>query len=546
MSSAPDNTDFQQLTANSRLTKRLVAVLLVSVLIIAACGLLYELLISTISAYYLGNSVLHFSVTIGLFMSAMGIGSYLSRFVREELLSAFVYIEIALGIIGGFSGLLLYATFSLTENYYLFAFSLIMVLGAGIGLEIPLLTRIVRPFNSLREAVSQVLSFDYFGALLASLAFPLLLLPYLGTMRTALVVGLLNLSVAVLNLTMFRDQLPKFRQQMAITLTGMAALVIAFAYSFNLISFFESYNYDDQIVLSEQSQYQRIVMTRWHDDYRLYLDGRLQFSTMDEYRYHEPLVHLPLLLAGQPKQVLILGGGDGLAAREILKYESIEQIDLVDLDPAVTQLASTHPSLKQLNAGSLEAPTLTITHQDAFQYLEACKAQYDVIIVDLPDPSTIEIGKLYSRSFYKLAEQRLRPGGVFVTQSSSPYYAPESFWMIHHTMQSAFPYVQELFSVVPSFGGIWGFNLAMKPPGRAKTQPDTLSKQQLKRQIIRRVRSALKARKATLGLRYLSNNRIDDILEPEPDYLERPTPVNTLDNQLLVGAYEEGWSNWME
>ncbi len=526
------------------LTRRLVAVLLVSVLIIAACGLLYELLISTISAYFLGNSVLHFSVTIGLFMSAMGIGSYLSRFIRSDLLSAFVYIEIALGIIGGLSGLLLYATFAFTENYYLFAFALIMLLGAGIGLEIPLLTRIVRPFNSLREAVSQVLSFDYFGALLASLVFPLLLLPYLGTMRTGFVVGLLNLAVAVLNLSVFRDSLPKYRRQLAITFGGIVLLLVCFLYSFRMIGFFEAYMYDDQIVLAEQSQYQRIIMTRWQDDYRLYLDGRLQFSTMDEYRYHEPLVHFPMLLAHQPKKILILGGGDGLAARELLKYDQVKHIDLVDLDPMVTQVAKTHPALKRLNEGALTNEKVHLKHGDGFNYLEDTQTLYDLIIVDLPDPSTIEVGKLYSRSFYQLAAHRLRPGGVFITQSSSPYFAPKSFWMIHHTMETAFPYVQEVFSVVPSFGGIWGFNVGVKPPGRKAA--DSLETKQMQTYVLNRVRSNIKAQGKQLNLKYMTADHIDDMLTADPDFSERPTEINTLDNQLLVGAYEEGWNTWME
>lgn len=220
-----------------------VAVLLTSVLIIAICGILYELLISTISSYFQGSSILHFSLVIGLFLSFMGVGSYFSRYIKKDLLRWFIRFEIILGIVGGFATFLLYFAFSLTPFFYLVAFLLIGILGGLIGVEIPILTRIVREYETLRDALAQVLSFDYLGALVASVLFPLILLPSLGSMRTAFVVGLLNLTVAILNIWLFREELKRFQNLMAVSIISALVLIGGFVYSFQLTSFFENFLY---------------------------------------------------------------------------------------------------------------------------------------------------------------------------------------------------------------------------------------------------------------------------------------------------------------
>mgnify|MGYP001076406133 CR=1 FL=1 len=250
--------------------KASVPILLVSVFIIAICGILYELLISSISSYFLGSSILHFSLTIGLFLSFMGLGAYISRFISDKrLLDRFIIIEVWLGVIGGASGALLYVSYAITENYYLIAFLLLGSIGTLVGLEIPILTRIIRGYFNLKDTLAQVLSFDYLGALIASILFPLFLLPYLGLTRTSFFIGLLNLSVALFN-------------------------VIGFFSAFTISGFFEQFLYQDDVVYTKQSPYQRLVITQWKDDTRLYINGNLQFSSIDEYRYHEALVQLGL------------------------------------------------------------------------------------------------------------------------------------------------------------------------------------------------------------------------------------------------------------
>jgi spermidine synthase len=519
------------------MTTRRIPVLLTSVFIIATCGILYELLISTISSYFQGSSILHFSLVIGLFLSFMGVGSYLSRYVKTDLLSWFIRFEILLSLVGGASAFILYFAFSLTSYFYGIAFLLIAILGTLIGIEIPILTRVVRQYESLREAMAKVLSFDYLGALLASVAFPLILLPTLGTMRTGFVVGLLNLAVAVLNAWLFRAELPSYRRLLGVCAGLGLALTAGLVYSFQLVGFFEQFLYRDEVMLSRQSTYQQIVLTRWNEDLRLFLNGNLQFSSRDEYRYHEPLVHLPMQLALSRERVLVLGGGDGLAVRELLRYPEVVAVTVVDLDPEMTRLGQGHPALLALNEGALTDPRVEIVNEDAYGYVERASDYYDVVIIDLPDPHDTSLGKLYAAEFYELVAKRLAVGGVVITQSTSPYFAREAFWCIHHTMRRAFPQTTLAAGVyVPSFGP-WGFNLAVKVPGRLQPGGPPLTVQ-----ATDWLRVSLAA--ADLPLRYLRPDMLESLFAFDGDMAAVDTEINRLENQVLIQYYEASWAKW--
>lgn len=518
-----------------------VAILLTSVFIIAICGILYELLISSISSYFQGSSILHFSLVIGLFLSFMGLGSYLSKFLDEDLLSWFVRFEILLGLVGGLSTFLLYFAFSLTPYFYGVAFFLIAVLGSLIGIEIPILTRIVREYETLRDAMAKVLSFDYLGALIASVAFPLILLPTMGTMRTAFLIGLLNLLVAVLNLRLFRREIPSYKQLMGASLGLMLLLGAGFLYSFQLVGFFEHFLYKDEILLSKQSTYQQIVVTRWNQDTRLFIDGNLQFSSVDEHRYHEPLVHLPMALAQQHEHILVLGGGDGLAVREILKYSDVKRIEVVDLDPEITRLGQLHPAFILLNQNALNDPRVTIHNEDAYKFVERASDLYDVVIIDLPDPNNVGLGKLYTEEFYGLLEKRMAAGGTIVTQSTSPYYAPKAFWCIHESLQAVFPETLPYTVLVPSFGQ-WGFNLAMQSPGSLK--PGIQDSISLTAQANTLLAQRLFHSPDSLQLRFLTPDMLTGLFLFDGDTKAVPVEVNQLHNQVLVRYYEESWAQW--
>lgn len=517
-----------------------VAVLLTSVLIIAICGILYELLISTISSYFQGSSILHFSLVIGLFLSFMGVGSYFSRYIRKDLLRWFILFEIILGVVGGFATFILYFAFSLTPFFYLVAFLLIAVLGGLIGVEIPILTRIVREYENLRDALAQVLSFDYMGALVASVLFPLILLPSLGTMRTAFVVGLLNLTVALLNIRLFREELGRFQEMLAVTIISMLVLIGGFAYSFQLTSFFENFLYRDEVMLSRQSAYQQIVMTKWNQDIRLFIDGNIQFSSRDEYRYHEPLVHPAMGLALAQERILVLGAGDGMAVREILKHPGVQRIEVVDLDPEMTHLGLNHPIINALNDSALHHSTVRIHNEDAYKFVENSSDFYDVVIIDLPDPNNVSLGKLYSQEFYGLLAKRLAVGGVVVTQSTSPYFAPEAFWCIHHTMKVVWPQTMAYQVNVPSFGP-WGFNMSFQVPG---SQVGGLEGVRLETRFQERMMRNLFEREDTLVLRFLTREILSGLFAFDGDMADRPVTANRLSNQSLVQYYEKSWNQW--
>lgn len=520
-----------------QIEKQQVAILLTSVFIIAACGILYELLISTITSYFQGSSILHFSIVIGLFLSFMGVGSYLSKFIQKNLMSWFVGFEIGLSVVGGFSAFLLYFAFSLTEYFYGFAFVLIALLGTFIGIEIPILTRIIRRYDTLKDALANVLSFDYLGSLLASVAFPLLLLPLLGTMRTAFIIGGLNLAVAIFNTWFFRAWIKKFKTFLMVEGVILLFLISGMIYSFQIVGFFEKFLYRDHVILSKQSSYQQLVVTKWNQDIRLYINGNLQFSSRDEYRYHESLVHIPLGLSLHKERVLVLGGGDGLVARELLKYDDIQEIEVVDLDPAITDLAKSHPIFKRLNQNALNDPRVKVINTDAYKYIEKSSDLYDIVIIDLPDPNDPSLGKLYSQEFYGLLQKRTANGGVIVTQSASPYFAPNAFWCIHNTLKSVYPTTLAYHAYIPTFGQ-WGFNVAINGDGKIRPNAPETATEQATTQLKEFLDST------TLDLQYLQPEMIESLFQFGKDTEFRETDINTLEDQPLIYYYEKGWDNW--
>lgn len=505
-----------------------VGILLFSVFVIAFCGILYELLIGTLSTYFLGSSVLHFSITIGLFLSFMGVGSWCSKYLHEPLLEKFILIELGLGVIGGFSALILYSAFSLTEHFYLVAFIITALLGIGIGLEIPLIARIIQQQMSIRDTLAEVFSFDYIGALIASILFPLILLPYFGTVKSGFLIGILNTGIALLNVYSFQNHMLKFRKYLVGGWSIMTTLWVGFASSFYMVSMLEEFLYRDEIIYTEQSPYQRIVVTQWNTDVRLYLNGNLQFSSIDEYRYHEALVHVGMLSAPKREKVLLLGAGDGLATREILKYEDVKEVHLVDLDPSITKLAKNHWLFKQLNNDALNHPKVKVYNQDAWAFIEKNSDFYDVIIADLPDPNDTGLGKLYSREFYEMVKKRLSLTGIFITQATSPYFALRSFWCIHHTLSEVFAGVHAYHVYVPSFGD-WGFQWA----SHFSIPRDTL---------IQRIQKQMQAH--PLNYRYLKAEELAGLFYLGADCDTVDVPIQTLERQILVELYEHEWHQW--
>jgi spermidine synthase len=466
----------------------------------------------------LGNSVTQFSLSIGLFVGSMGIGSWLSQRIRKSLVTWFIGLEVLLGLLGGVSATALFGAYAAGPYYWIALFSFLIGVGTLVGIELPLLVRLLDKYGQLRTIVAQALSFDYLGSLVGSLLFPLVLLPALGVSRTAYQVGLVNVGVAVYTLSVFRG---RFRGFALASLCGVAAVVLAigFVNASRLHALLEHNLYDDEILYAKQSQYQRIVITRWREDLRLYLDGNLQFSSVDEYRYHESLVHPPMAAAANRHEVLILGGGDGLGVREVLRWPEVRRVTLVDLDPAMTGLGRTYPALVRQNAGALNDPRVTLVHTDAHRFLETSAERYGVIIADLPDPNGDALAKLYSVEFYRLARRRLARGGVFVTQATSPYFSREAYWCVVRSMRRAGFKVHPYHAYVPSFGD-WGFAIGAEREFSLSglTQPP--------------------------GLRYLNPGLMRVIPVFDADTGEVETEVSDLDHPRILHYYLEGNKRW--
>ncbi len=513
------------------------SVLLLSVFIIATCGILYELLLSSISSYFLGNSILQFSLTIGLFMFFMGIGSYLSKFIENRLIEKFVNIEIFLGLIGGISATVLYSVYSFTRFYYLYYFLFIAILGVLVGVEIPIVVRIINRNSTLKDTVAEVLSFDYVGALVASLVFPLVLLPKMGLVNTALFIGILNLAIAAGNAWFFRDLLRRWVAQMAVSIGLIALFVVGMIYSPVINNQLEQKVFQDKIIFKKQTLYQNIVLTKWNDDYRMFINGSIQFSSTDEYRYHESLVHLPMSMAGSHENVLILGGGDGMTLREVLRYDDIGKVQLVDLDPEVTKLARENDIFKKLNDNSFSDPRVTIINADAFKFIENSSEVYSVIIIDLPDPNNTGLGKLYTKEFYNIVANRLAKDGYLVTQATSPYFAPKSYWCINNTISASFGETIPYHAHVPTFG-IWGFVMASNSVRVDSTGIID------KNFVAERVSSRMNDYGIMPKMRFLNKGKIPSMLTFEKDMQAIPTDTNRLNSQVLLEYYNSSADNW--
>ena len=486
-------------------------------LLIAACGLIYELIAGTLASYLLGDSVLQFSTIIGCYLFAMGIGSALSRYIDRGLAYRFVWIELLLGVVGGFSSALLFLAFAYTQGFQLLMYALVIVIGILVGLEIPLLMRIIRGRYDFRDVVAHVLTFDYLGALGASLLFPVLLVPYLGLVRSAMLFGIVNVAVALWGTFLFANQLAKAQALRILCCVVLCGLVIGMAQAKRITTAAEDNIYADDIIFARDTRYQHIVLTRFKDDIRLFLNSHLQFSSRDEYRYHEALIHPGLSAIPAPRRVLVLGGGDGLAVREILKYPQIESITLVDLDPEMTRLFSTHPMLTALNQKSFSASRVHIINADAFPWVDSDTESFDFIVIDFPDPTNYSLGKLYTTTFYKAAARHLSAQGLMVVQSTSPMFARDSYWCIAETIKQAGLQTYPYHVYVPSFGE-WGFVIA----GHREYEPPT----------------SLPA-----GLRFVDAKNLPALFQFPPDMAPLAMVPNRLDDQVLVRLYDQDWKD---
>lgn len=492
--------------------------LLVAVFIIATCGLIYELVAGALASYLLGDSVRQFSFVIGIYLFSMGVGSYLAKYITKDLIDRFIDVELLIGIIGGSSAVVLFLLFQHVEHFQFVLYFFVFLTGCLCGMEIPLLMNILKDRVKFSDLVSNVFAFDYIGALIASVLFPILLLPKLGVMGTSLFFGMINILVGIALCIYLKNDLKRPKQMLSKALLCFFALVVMFIFSDQLMDYSESKLYSNSIIYKNSTQYQRIVLTEDKGNYQLFLNNNLQFNTKDEYRYHEVLVHPPMSITKKPEKILVLGGGDGLAVREVLKYPTVKKVTLVDLDEGMTKLFQTNEMLVQHNLNSLNDSRVDVINADAFIWVKENKSKYDVIIVDFPDPSNYSLGKLYTTNFYRALKESMHESTVVSVQTTSPYFAPKSYWCVQETIASIYPNTLPYHTYVPSFGE-WGFSL-FSPNMQIN---------------LNRVNHRVE------GLKYY-NYQFEKLTEFSEDMGPREVEINRLDNQILVRYFDEEWS----
>ncbi|MEZ4226924.1 MAG: polyamine aminopropyltransferase [Polyangiaceae bacterium] len=495
--------------------------LLGMVLVIATAGLVYELCIAAVASYLLGDSVRQFSLIIGVYLSALGAGAYLSSFIDRRLELRFIDVELATALVGGFSAPLLFVAHATAPGFRVVLFATVICVGILVGLELPLLMRILKGKLEFKALVARALTFDYAGALIGSVGFSMVLLPMLGLSRASLVCGLLNALVGLASTWVLRGTDDPRSMVGARTRAVVITLLLALGLlqAERLQDFAESQLYSGPVLHREQTPYQRIVLAQRGEHFQLFLNGNLQFSSDDEHRYHEALVHPAMQTSRARRSVLIGGGGDGLAAREVLKWPEVERVTLVDLDPAMTTLAATDARLAGANARALSDPRVQVVNDDAFLRFAGLTPGYDVIILDFPDPSNFALGKLYSVEMYRRVRRLLAAEGSLVVQATSPRFARRSFWCVAASIQQAGFTTLPYHIFVPSFGD-WGFVLAklgaIEPP---RTAPP-------------------------VRVRFLDAAALADAFVFPRDSAPLTVADNRLQTQALVGYYLDEWERW--
>lgn len=471
-----------------------------------ASGYVCEVLLSTVSSYILGNTIVQFSVIMGVMMVSMGLSQFVQVLIgNERLVEKYIAVELIISLLCGFTPLIIYEAFAYAEAYFkLIQLGLAGSIGFLIGFEIPIVLRINERYaDSLPVNISRTTTWDYIGVAFGLALWYFLLKKSVLITEISFIAGGINLFVALFALYFFiRYRLLKNRT-LWIFLAALTVLVLALGYMYNRdISFSAKQKlYEDKIVIDEQTIYQNIVVTHREDidDYRLYCNGQLQASSYDEIRYHEPLVHPVMSLVPWPgKKVLVLGGGDGMALRELLKYNDLDSITLVELDPDMIKLFRENPVLSELNDHAFSDPRVRliktdslspgplapvymdsgrrdekgdpvpeistytrVMNIDADRYIGAVTEKYDVVIIDFPDPGSVELAKLYSQEFYLKLKRIMSENAMFVIQATSPYHAKEAFLGINRTIKSAGFNTLPFRNNVPSFGD-WGWILAWK------------------------------------------------------------------------------------
>lgn len=548
--------------------------LCLSMLSTGACGLINEYVLATVSTFILGNSHKQWSIVIGIMMFMMGIAAMVQNFIKDKnLIEKFIFVEILMALFCSTAPLGVYAAHALmTDHFTLILYCYISIIGFLIGFEIPLIIRINKNYaETLRTNLAYILTMDYVGGFIGMIVWVNWLMVSFPLTEVSFILAGFNFFVAILTYSFFLKEKVVNKKMTYLILAGIAITLYILAYGYlnnrNLNIQLEQKMYDDPIVFTKTTEYQHLVMTHYPttDDYRLYINGNTQFSSLDEAIYHEQLIHPAMALVPDHAKVLILGGGDGLALREVKKYADVKKITLVDLDPEMTKFAATNTIMTKLNNNAFDdvrvkivehnavssegtrpiwmetdkldnkgneitekVTTVNILNLDADKFIGSISESYNVIFIDFPDPNSIELAKLYSKEFFLKLKHRLAENGMMVMQSTSPYHAKETYLAIQRTMNAAGLKTIPFHDNVPSFGD-WGWFLIWKS-------------KKSKEQVLSQIDSI---EKFLVETRYLKPEAFRSALSFGKGWL---TPkfkeINTLMNPVILTYYlNESWKS---
>lgn len=488
---------------------------------LACCGLIYEYLLSHYSARILGSVETVIYAIIGIMIVSMGLGAFAAKRVKDAF-QGFVILELLVAFIGcsatlfiasiiGFTqtlpqliantyqipmdvlprgGWLSRLTWLSTQLPYIFAF----ILGFFIGMEIPLIARIRERIygQHLAHNAGTIYGADYIGAGVGAAIWVVFMLKIEISQAAALTASL-NLVAGFIFLVRFRRYLKHVRCILLGHFSLLLLVIAVFEFGGGWQKQMQDMLYLDKVVYQTQTPYQNLVFTErklggnLDPIYNFYINGRLQFSSLDEKIYHEFLVHPAMQASNLHDNILIIGGGDGLALREVLKWQP-KSVTLIDLDPNLVALFK-YPEdklppylareIKMLTQNSFSDPRVSVHHEDAFIGIDRLlqeKQVFDTIIVDLPDPSHPDLNKLYSVNFYYRLNHLLNADGVMVVQSTSPFHAKNAFVSIAKTVKKAhFKFVEQYHENIPSFGE-WGWTIATKQAKPVSSRLQNLDK----------------------------------------------------------------------
>ncbi len=503
-------------------------ILKTSIFATGCAGIVAEFVLSTLATYLIGDAIFQWALIMSVMLFAMGVGSRLSRLFTVNLLDSFILVELFLSVICASSVVIAYGLFSNIVYPGIVIYVYAFIIGLLIGLEIPMVTRLNNSYEQLRVNISGVLEKDYYGSLLGGLFFAFIALPYLGLKYTPVILGTINLIVANMLIWFFYPLIKKPVKVTVLSLFSFLLIIVISVFASDIIIYGEQKQYRDKIILSKQTQYQKIVITKWKEFYWLYINKQEQFSTYDEEKYHEPLVHPAMKISPDVSSVLVLGGGDGLCAREILKHKKVRKITLVDLDPEMTVLSQTGPVMLKINKKSMINDKIEIINSDASKYIKNSQSLYGVIIADLPDPDSIDLMHVYSRSFYMHIKKHLIKGGVFVTQATSPYFSKKAFLCILKTVRAAGFTAIAYHNQIPTMGE-WGWVIGINIKSRAEAD--------LKKQILTIAFDDIKTKFINRNAMISMINFGKGILDSDHEGIIK---VNTEINPVLYRYYASG------